>query len=1460
MTTDMNVIFRYKVLFILLLVQMQTNAQVDVLKDSNDPINNPNFYYRITLDDDVEGLSCFDNESARLFYHFRDTMPYTRYIDFQNDSTFIMMDFDVDQDEWTDADSQEFIDKFNEDNREWLEHVTNKEIESRKNQEVTISMGGGNRPNFEETAKVNLASFLTRMDQKIGGICINNCYPIDNCEQIEELVELQNGNISLQFVIDKIEFYDEWEINEVFAILRLSLIYSGNILFTIGCHCEEYLNRLYEAENTYSMPPSDPKDNLWAAIDLTSPQVKKDKKGFPWLWVLIPAAATTAAVLIVTSDDDEPDPIPTCNIDADISTTPSDCGQSNGQIIINGLPPDADYTITVDNVTVENNIIARPQGTYDVVITDNSIVDCSETFTATVDERPLNLDLTIETSPGSCFESGEAVLSIIGDQTPSEEITLGLKLQSSLSDNGMPLWEASTTFDHLTGGTTNIDLVSIIKESTSFEPVIDSIIGELTIVGSEKACTQTFSFFIPEDSVDLQANDLMFTGLVNTPFSGNLLDNDIGIGLTLIDVSPIIGAGLEVSPQGDFTFVALQEGTFEVIYTIRDTCQREDQAVVVFIITDIDPCNINAEVSTTPADCGTNNGTANITLTAPDVENPIWSADGDWVAEGENNLINNNIEAGTYTITIVENQTGCTLDVTFTIDQLGPENLLDLSTTPGSCFESGDISLTLSDTHSNYTLCLFDQEQLPLGEWEVTPGNVLVSEFTDLHPAIYTITIKPMNTAEECFEEATVTIEEEDVPLIANDIIVTINTGDIWTGNILDNDEGVGLTVINIETDDDLAINFLPNGNSSWGPSAVPRVHNSIYTVRDTCDRTATANIIITVTGETPCDIDVSIETFPAVCGIDNGSATVVLSFSSIDDPNWSLDDGWVQEGDNTFVNNNLPKGVTELVVTELTTNCELPVTLEIDQQPIDLISNIETVHSTCLFDGNIIVTTTAPYPSLPTATIILYKDDMEVLNISVPWGLVELNNFIAIDPGTYLVEVKGTGQPDDCKDAETAIVEPTDFFMLLQDDFAEIEFGEAWTGNVLDNDQGNSIQVISITQPTGGTLDISPTGEATFIPDDGFFGETTATYTVQDICGQMASANIFIVVNEPPCTFIDDFSVIPATCNDQGDVLYQLTLPDNNELLVIITYPDMSVIEFVLTAETLLLSDLGPVSPGTYTVTFINPDISDDCSESVTVEVPEYTPPLLELIEQTPPSTPDSDDGTVTFSISGQSPPYILLMNDMEFGPFGNETFTISGLTEGEYEVIAIDSEGCPSNFLFILLIADALFPPHTWTLHQHLMPSQTLQPDLTNSTYEGHTNSSLQMPPVSIMISAGLQMRWGSIGLFYSDMRYSLYSGSHQALQQGRISQYGMTVSTRFSVGRTTWDLLGGVGVHEWRSIDFSGALPAYNTEHSPLIYFYPGILLPIKNADLKGGILSQTIGQQAIITPTISLHHRW
>ncbi|MDR5591991.1 Ig-like domain-containing protein, partial [Christiangramia sp. SM2212] len=152
--------------------------------------------------------------------------------------------------------------------------------------------------------------------------------------------------------------------------------------------------------------------------------------------------------------------------------------------------------------------------------------------------------------------------------------------------------------------------------------------------------------------------------------------------------------------------------------------------------------------------------------------------------------------------------------------------------------------------------------------------------------------------------------------------------------------------------------------------------------------------------------------------------------------------------------------------------------------------------------------------------------DELTVVSVTDPEnGSVVINedgtvtytpntDFEGEDEFTYTIEDE-EGLSDTA--TVTVIVAPTNDAPVANDDNAVTDEDTAVVIDVLENDtdvDGDELTVVSVTQPSNGTVVINEDGTVTYTPNDNFNGDDEFTYTIEDEEGLSDTATVFVTVN----------------------------------------------------------------------------------------------------------------------------------------------------------------------------------------------------------------------------------------------------------------------------------------------------------------------------------------------------------
>jgi len=135
-------------------------------------------------------------------------------------------------------------------------------------------------------------------------------------------------------------------------------------------------------------------------------------------------------------------------------------------------------------------------------------------------------------------------------------------------------------------------------------------------------------------------------------------------------------------------------------------------------------------------------------------------------------------------------------------------------------------------------------------------------------------------------------------------------------------------------------------------------------------------------------------------------------------------------------------------------------------------------------------------------SVIITYQVRIEDISSSLP---VQFTNL-----------VRAYNDWVDVSTSLTITVYPVNHAPVARDDYAETDEDTSVTINVLSNDtdpDGDTLSVVSVSEPEHGRAVINEDGTITYIPDPNFSGYDSFTYTVEDEEGLRAEATVTVYV-----------------------------------------------------------------------------------------------------------------------------------------------------------------------------------------------------------------------------------------------------------------------------------------------------------------------------------------------------------
>ena len=357
------------------------------------------------------------------------------------------------------------------------------------------------------------------------------------------------------------------------------------------------------------------------------------------------------------------------NLSVSINATNASCGQNNGQAV--AVPNNGNFGITyVWNTGATSGSLSNlSAGTYSVTITNSN--GCTASASTTISSSTVNINVTFNTTNANCGSSnGSATATVNGGTSPytynwsNGGTTAGI---SNVPAGGYTL----TVTDNSGCSVSNVATISNQGAPTvSITPTSPTCFG-----GSNGSATASASGGNPPYTYNWN------TGGTNASI------NNVGAGSYVVSVTDA------------------------------------QQCLAVQSVTLTNPAQMNVNIATTPATCGTANGTAAATVTGGNGNYSFtWST-------GTSQQAISNLAGGSYTVTVIDGS-GCTAVSTTQISsQSGPTSVL--SPTDGTCQIAAQINVTVLGGTAPYTF-----------QWS---NGALTEDLTGIAAGAYTVTITDAN-------------------------------------------------------------------------------------------------------------------------------------------------------------------------------------------------------------------------------------------------------------------------------------------------------------------------------------------------------------------------------------------------------------------------------------------------------------------------------------------------------------------------------------------------------------------------------------------------------------------------------------------------------------------------------------------------------------------------------------------
>lgn len=972
------------------------------------------------------------------------------------------------------------------------------------------------------------------------------------------------------------------------------------------------------------------------------------------------------------------------------------CGEENGSaeiIIVDGVGP-FEYNWSPPLSGTTNQQMNLGQGSYSVTVLDAS-TGCEQSIPIDINNsQPITLTSSITNT--SCGEENGAIQLTVNNSSGNLTFTWNTHLATGSNPTNLPTGNYQVT---ITDNELNCELIEDfeIVDSDSFtidseftEPTCGLNNGTITVTpsGGSGSFQYTWTGANPGSvPTAVNLNPGNFTIEVTDTQDGCTQSVDITLStsdpleIQEISTDPLCGNSngtieiIIVNGSGNYTYEwsdglpssnqqnNLGAGNYSV--TVTDNGEDMCSAEIQVLLEDGGEIIVTPQIVSTS--CGNDNGS--VTLDVIGGSGPYTTAWSDGVALP--NLERNDLAPGSYNITVTDNASGCTDEVSVTIENSVPLVIFgDIqSTTCG--LDNGQIELIILDGSGNYTI-----------QWN--DPTLSGTSVVNLSPGIYEVTI--FDNELGCTEIASFEIEPSEPLLINHDIQHTtcgLENGMIqltvlqgigpffydWNGlaptdsptaiNLAAGFYTVSITdgssnctyIIEFEVDfsEELAFssNIInascgnPNGaielislNSqnnleySWSNgtsgSSISNITAGFYEVTITDPLDASCNAILALEVEELGNITATAAITPTTCGDDNGSVQLF-----IDNGTGPYTVSWNGGSTgNDLLIEDLSAGNYTFQIEDLATGCQTTLEAFIESsQPIS--TQINTVHTTCNEEnGSLIIT--------------LFNGSGDFY---FQWsgGVFFGNELFGLGAGDYFVTISDNQLG--CVIEEVITIESSEDLIVGSE-----------STNTLCGEPNGSIE-LTILQGVGPFTYDWQTANIGNTPTVNDLASGIYTVLVSD---QQTGCNEELQINvEPSTTLTGTITATNNTCNQNNGII---------EISGLIGFGNYSYEwESFPGYNQSIKSDL---TQGTYTITVT--DLDTDCQVVLSETV--FPGENLEADIQTTPTTCGEDNGSINITMQNTNGDYSFAWSDA--GLSGNQA---SNLSPGSYTVTITDeSDGC--------------------------------------------------------------------------------------------------------------------------------------------------------------------------------------
>ncbi|GEM_PF-4611224 len=511
-------------------------------------------------------------------------------------------------------------------------------------------------------------------------------------------------------------------------------------------------------------------------------------------------------------------------------------------------------------------------------------------------------------------------------------------------------------------------------------------------------------------------------------------------------------------------------------------------------------------------------------------------------------------------------------------------------------------------------------------------------------------------------------------PLIVRDDVVSVPCGETMTQvEVLQNDEGGQLQVVDVIAPPDLQVTFTPDGLvlvSGLGSDSI----SFSYVVSDGSGVLQSATVWIHVVDQLPpqifCPVDVSVDCSSELSVDETGIATAKDACTGD-----FLPVSWRDSVLTTVACGQMGYVARTFSAADFAGNraqCTQLIHIQPDATPPELECPLPTSVN-CMGDS-------IPGPEITGFPQVFDACSVD-LSIQFSDDLSGVSNCMGDVIRTWLVR-------DSCGN-EATCVQSISLMPLPCDLNVSFEIANADCGM-------NNGMVTTMVDPPGNYIYQWSNGMSGSALDGVSAGMYEVTITEVDLGCQLIAE---VLVEEHAPQYIEILTSNPADCPNQGDISLLLQVSEI-PYQVKVSGPLGNYTFEIAGGSIVELSFFMDIPPGDYVLEVVNP-LAPQCSEVKNVSVSQLPPYDLKVLQIVHPTSPTSNDGSVQLAITDvehHPPPYQIALNGTVITVVNSPTFVIDGLASGTYEIMAFDAFECPSEQILVDLESPFHVQLPTW------------------------------------------------------------------------------------------------------------------------------------------------------------------